>query len=182
MNLNINIQRLTDETFAEPVAHFLQQQVTALFPQIPGLQQRPDLLALRETYTAPRCALFFATAQAKVVGTVALRPYDDRLPDMRGVYDLPTTAEVVRCYVQAEQRGQGMGTLLLAQLEAFAQANGFETLCLHTHRHLPGGLPFWSRQGFTIRHERAPTADDMGVVYMDRALIRPSETAHKSRR
>lgn len=99
-----------------------------------------------------------------------MRPYDDRLTAVRGHYDLERTAEVGRCYVAAARRGLGVGQALMRVLVAEARQAGYTTLCLHTHRHLPGGFAFWSRQGFAVRAEDQPdpARGVMGTVYMDR--------------
>lgn len=154
--------------------HFVQEQLRALFPTLADLDRRPDLLQLEATYLRPdRAALFTATGEAgELLGTIAVRPYDDRLAAVRGRYDLPVTAEVTRCYVRPDRRGQGVGRALAGHLDHFVQAAGFQTLCLHTHRHLPGGLPFWLRQGFTICAEQALAPDNsgLGVVYLERGV------------
>ena len=160
------------------VRAFLQGEVRTLFPVLPGLDQRPDLLNLEETYLrGHRAALLAAFGKGgEVIGSVALRPYDDRLAAVRGVYDLERTAEVGRCYVAAARRGQGVGQALMRALTAEAQRAGYTALCLHTHRHLPGGFAFWSRQGFAIRAEDRPdpARGEIGTVYMDRPTDGPA--------
>lgn len=101
---------------------------------LPGLDGRPDLVGLKAVYVEAARSAFFVSLdeQGEVIGTAALRPYDDRLPDMRGVYDPGHTAEVWRCYVRSDQRGRGVGTALLRQLSDFAREAGFSTLCLPT--------------------------------------------------
>ena len=156
----------------------MQGEVRALFSALPGLDQRPNLLNLEETYLRPaRAALLAAFSEGgEVIGSVALQPYDDRLSAVRGVYDLERTAEVRRCYVAAARRGQGAGQTLMRALTAEARRAGYTALCLHTHRHLPRGFAFWSRQGFAVRAEDRPdpARGEMGTVYMDRPTGDPA--------
>ena len=169
--LSLTVRPPTAAELSE-VRTFLQGEVRALFPDLPGLDRRPDLLNLEATYLRPaRAALLAAFGEGgEVIGSVTLRPYDDRLTAVRGVYDLERTAEVGRWYVAATRRGQGVGQALMRALTAEARRAGYTALCLHTHRHLPGGFAFWSRQGFAVRAEDRPdpARGEMGTVYMDR--------------
>ncbi|UUZ97204.1 GNAT family N-acetyltransferase [Paenibacillus sp. P25] len=96
---------------------------------------------------------------------MALLRYDNRIPSLKGAYAERNTAEIVKCYVDASVRRNGIGSELVKAALALAARAGYEVLYLHTHRFLPGAVSFWRRQGFEIRLE---TGDELQTVHLDR--------------
>ncbi|SCM83318.1 Acetyltransferase (GNAT) family (modular protein) [uncultured Sporomusa sp.] len=151
------------------VLAFIIPMLHEIYPNIPDVAVRWDLANMEEAYTLdPKTALFAALNQdGKVVGTIAIRPYDDRFGKVKGCYDMTSTAELSRCYIDSSLRRQGIAGRLLAAMEDYCRSVGYSTICLHTHRFLPGGYPFWLSQQFIIR---ALGNDPLDTVYMDKSL------------
>ena len=154
----------------KPALDFIIPMLQEIFPNMADVLVRWDLDNLAETYTVnPKTAMFAAFDKAgKVVATIAIRPYDDRLDKVKGCYDITKTAELSRCYVDSSLRRQGIAGELLAILEEYCRSVGYSGICLHTHRFLPGGYPFWLSSGFAVRklgNDRDET------IYMDKSLV-----------
>lgn len=149
---------------------FIIPMLHEIYPNISGVVVRWDLANMEETYTVdPKTAMFAAFDQAgKVVATIAIRPYDDRLEKVKGYYDVTKTAELSRCYVDSSLRRQGIAGKLLAVLEDYCRSVGYNDVCLHTHRFLPGGYPFWLSKEFAVR---ALGNDKDETIYMDKSLV-----------
>ncbi len=162
------IRRITAAD-AGPVLDFILPMLQEVYPNIAGVADRWDLTHLEEAYVLPANAALFAAFDndGKVVGTVAINPYDDRLAAVAGCYDRAVTAELSRCYVKTTLRRQGIACRLVASIEAYCRAQGYRRICLHTHKFLPGGFPFWLSQGYLIRRENT---DELETVYMDKDI------------
>ncbi|MBD7959245.1 GNAT family N-acetyltransferase [Comamonas avium] len=57
---------------------------------------------------------------------------------------------MTRLYVDPEYRKLGLATQLVKQLKLHAIENHADTLYLHTHSFLSGGLIFWNIKGFEL--------------------------------
>lgn len=102
-----------------------------------------------------------------LVGTIAVRPYDDRMAEVKGRYAQKKTAEMVRCYIDKSLRRKGIGTLLVREIFKACAAFKYEMIYLHTHKFLPGGFNFWQKQGFTITVD---TNDKDETVHMEKVM------------
>jgi GNAT superfamily N-acetyltransferase len=162
------IRKITAEDIV-PALDFIIPMLKEVYPTIPDVAVRWDLANMEEAYVIPDNSVMFAAFEdsGQVVGTVAIRPYDNRVEALRGYYDVPVTAEVSRCYVNNSLRRQGIASVLVAAIEEYCQQYGYQTICLHTHRFLPGGFPFWINQGYIIRKEKP---EELKTVYMDKLL------------
>lgn len=149
---------------------FIIPMLQEIFPNMADVLVRWDLANFAETYTVnPKTAMFAAFDQAgKVVATIAIRPYDDRIAKVKGCYDITKTAELSRCYVDSSLRRLGIAGKLLAVLEEYCRSVGYSDICLHTHHFLPGGYPFWLSSGFAVR---AFGNDKDETIYMDKSLV-----------
>ncbi|SMD01451.1 GNAT family N-acetyltransferase [Sporomusa malonica] len=163
------IRRVTANDVAAALA-FIIPMLHEVYPNIPDVAVRWDLANMEEAYVSQENSVMFAAFDnaGQVVGTIAIRPYDDRIEAVRGYYDLPGTAELSRCYVKSSLRRQGLAGVLVAAIESYCRQYGYQTICLHTHRFLPGGFPFWLSQGYMIRTERT---EEIETVYMDKDVF-----------
>lgn len=154
------------------VQQFLLQQCKELYGGEISANQYKDIENLDKNYIEPgRNAVFGAfTPAGKLTGTIAVSTYNDRIASLKGRYQLGTTAEIGRCYIDAQLRRQGIGSLLFNQAIAFCQEQGYQTLYLHTHRFLPGGFLFWEKQGFLITLDED---DSHETVHMEKILLVP---------
>ncbi|MEC7395856.1 MAG: GNAT family N-acetyltransferase, partial [Pseudomonadota bacterium] len=75
-------------------------------------------------YASPKGCLLFARVQGEAAGSVALRPLEDNI------------GEVKRLYVRPGFRGYGLGRRLFGDIVAFARAAGYASLRLDTIRGL----------------------------------------------
>jgi len=149
---------------------FIIPMLHEIYPNMSDVVTRWDLANMEETYTVdPKTAMFAAFDQAgRVVATIAIRPYDDRIEKVKGYYDVTKTAELSRCYVDSSLRRQGIAGELLAVLEDYCRRVGYSDICLHTHHFLPGGYPFWLSREFAVR-EFGNDRDE--TIYMDKSLV-----------
>jgi GNAT superfamily N-acetyltransferase len=82
-----------------------------------------------------------AEIDGEIVGTVAIRPKDER------------TCEVKRLYLRSDQRGRGLGQALYAHAEAFARAAGFERIWLDSSRRFAKAHRLYERNGFVLAEQ-----------------------------
>lgn len=90
-------------------------------------------------FLAPGGCFLVARRGAEILGCVGLVPVADRAG----------TAEVKRLWVAQPARGTGLGTQLMAAIEARARAGGFERLVLDTNGVLVEAVAFYRRAGWT---------------------------------
>jgi len=140
-----------------------------MFPMLDPDVLPLDLKNFEQHYMLPDAALFIAISEeARVIGSIGVVRYDNRIAEIEGLYDSAVTAEIVKCYVDPHYRRGGLGSLLFAEALRFMQKSGYQTAYLHTHRFLPGAVAFWQRNGFTVRMEQA---DDWQTVHMDQPVL-----------
>jgi putative acetyltransferase len=109
----------------------LDAYAIALYP--PESNHLLDVASLSD----PDVSLLVARADGEAVGCGAI------LRDPRG------WGEVKRMFVRPDQRGQGIGARLLAELEALAAGDGLGELRLETGIHNTEALALYRRAGFT---------------------------------
>jgi GNAT superfamily N-acetyltransferase len=96
----------------------------------------------------PRRSLFIARIEGKLVGTAAVKPCSLRTPPNPGWladrYNDPSVCELVRVWIGAAGRRQGVGRSLVRQAARWATREaGYQTVYLHTNTNAPGAEPFW---------------------------------------
>jgi len=171
-NQKISIRRMEKNDIDAALA-FILPTLREIYSNIPNVTARWDLSNMEDAYIKREGAVMFLAVdqQGNVVGTAASCRYDDRIAGVKGRYDCRSTAEVSRCYVDPSLRRQGIGQQLFAALEEYNRSIGFDTFCLHTHRFLPGGFPFWLSRDFVILREGG---DQFETVYMDKRIDLPA--------
>ncbi|MGW2980018.1 GNAT family N-acetyltransferase [Streptomyces humidus] len=111
-------------------------------------------------------------ASGEVVATAAL---DSRgpahPPNPRHVaerYPVGTTAQLRRVYVRPEHRRRGLARRLVAELLAFAVADGgYRSVYLHTDPAVEGAEAFWRSLGAVVHDEREEADGGQGIVHFD---------------
>jgi GNAT superfamily N-acetyltransferase len=96
----------------------------------------PELRALASYYAGQGGALWAAEEAGRVVGVVGTRPLVD------GAW------EVCKMYVDAAQRGTGLGQALLGAAEGFARAAGGSEMKLWTDTRFERAHRFYEKQGY----------------------------------
>ncbi|SDW71274.1 GNAT family N-acetyltransferase [Paenibacillus sp. PDC88] len=146
------IRKIEAKPYDQVIA-FVMKIRKEVFPMLSSEQLPQDLDQFEQHYVLRKNAAFFAAIaeDGSVLGTIGICPYDGRLKQIEGRYDLSTTAEVVKCYTDSTCRRSGIGTALFEAAASFSRDAGYETLYLHTHAFLPGAIPFWTAKGFTDR-------------------------------
>ncbi len=83
-------------------------------------------------------------------------------------YPCGTTAQLRRVYVRREHRRRGLARRLVAELLAFAAADGgYGALYLHTDPAVEGAEAFWRSLGTVVHDEREGVTGGQGVVHFD---------------
>lgn len=124
-------------------------------------------------------------ADGEVVATGAL---DSRgplhPPNPRHVaerYPSGETAQLRRVYVRREHRRRGLARRLVADLLAFAAADGgYRSVYLHTDPSVEGAEGFWRSIGTVVHDEREDQDGGNGVVHFDVPLDALPTTAYSA--
>ena len=80
------------------------------------------------------------------------------------------TGEIKRMFVAPEARRQGVGTFLLAGLEAIAAGEGVRVLRLETGIRQPAAIALYRRAGYVARGPFGGYGADPLCVFMEKAL------------
>jgi len=97
-----------------------------------------DLRSIDGRYAPPRGGFWIAEREGMLVGSVAIRPKDER------------TCELKRLYVSPSARGSGLGQRLYEHAEAFARAAGYRTIWLDSSRRFGKAHRLYERNGFVL--------------------------------
>src|SRR5207244_2487572 len=125
------------EAFESPDAQRLIAALDARLAELYPPEQRfgPNLKA--DHLDRGQGTFLVAREDGRAVGCGAIRLLD------------PTTAEAKRMYVEPDQRGRGVGSVVLAGLEAAARQLGVRRLVLETGIYQDAALSLYRRAGFT---------------------------------
>jgi putative acetyltransferase len=99
-------------------------------------EETPDLLAFDQTYDGRAGAFFVAELAGAVVGSIGVRLGPTGL------------AEIVRLYLAASLRGQGVGRRLVDAAVAWARANGARVVELWSDTRFTDAHRLYTRYGF----------------------------------
>lgn len=117
----------------------IQQAMGCSIPDLVGMGMESYIASVMESVcrsNPPESAFYVATIQGRAVGMGGLR----RLPD--------GSAEVVRIYTQPENRGRGIGTMVLQQLISEARRFGYANLKLDTGAFMKAAQAIYKAAGF----------------------------------
>ncbi|BDI21959.1 GNAT family N-acetyltransferase [Herbiconiux sp. L3-i23] len=93
-----------------------------------------------------------------------------------------TSAEIKRMYVRPENRGSGVSTAILRELEAEALRRGWSTLRLETGTEQPDAIRFYEREGYrSIDPFGSYIGSPISVCY-ERGLGAPGEPTGRAER
>jgi putative acetyltransferase len=109
-----------------------------------------DLHEAHERYAGDRAGLWVLDDEGDVVGTVAIRPKDER------------TCEIKRLYLRPDVRGSGLGQRLYEHAEAFARRAGYERIWLDSSRRFTRARKLYERNGFVLLEEVDNAWEDNG--------------------
>ncbi len=128
-----------------------------------------DIINMKEVYIdEPRNSIIGAfDKENNLIGTIAIRQYEDRIEAVRGIYTIDKTAELGRMYIKEELRRKGVGSLLFNKMVEFCRESEYETIYLHTHKHLPGGFDFWKKSGFIVKIEED---NEEETIHMEKSI------------
>ncbi|MEH0548227.1 GNAT family N-acetyltransferase [Streptomyces sp. B21-105] len=83
-------------------------------------------------------------------------------------YPCGTTAQLRRVYVRPEHRRRGLARRMVAELLAFAVADGgYRSVYLHTDPAVEGAEAFWRSLATVVHDEREEADGGQGVVHFD---------------
>ncbi|HEX8792609.1 MAG TPA: GNAT family N-acetyltransferase [Polyangiaceae bacterium] len=100
-----------------------------------------DMREAHERYAGDRAGFWVLDDAGEVVGTVAIRPKDER------------TCEVKRLYLRPDARGSGLGQRLYDHAESFARRAGYERIWLDSSRRFTRARKLYERNGFVLLEE-----------------------------
>lgn len=161
------IKELQEDDTKE-AGRFLLETMKEAFPFPLTETARLDAQYMNERFIKPQGTVIIgAYIDGVIAGTIAVRPYDDRIVSLKGRYNLEETCEIIKCYVDPSMRQKGVGTALLTELLHFCSRHHYHTLYLHTQLFLEGGLSFWKKHGFEVTAEEK---DEWETVHMEGKL------------
>lgn len=154
MNLQkpYSIKKVEKEDSAK-VIEFMVRMRKELFPMLSQSELPADILHFEQHYVQRENAGVYAAffQNGEVLGTIGICPYDDRFAELQKYYEQTKTAEIVKCYIDADYRRLGIGSKLFNEALKFSSDSGYQKLYLHSHPFLPGGISFWRAKGFEDR-------------------------------
>ncbi|WP_226669831.1 GNAT family N-acetyltransferase [Metabacillus litoralis] len=151
------------------VGDFLEKTMKSVFPYPLSEASKKDITEMDTLFLEKEKATFLAAFKdGKVVGTIAVRPYDDRFATLKNRYEIQTTCEIVKCYVDQDLRREGIGSALFSHIEQYCKEAGYKTMYLHTQKFFPGGLSFWQKKEFTIILDEL---DAMETVHLEKVIL-----------
>nr|WP_321224180.1 GNAT family N-acetyltransferase [uncultured Psychroserpens sp.] len=120
-----------------------------------------EVLSKPETYIINKGGhIFFAVANKKVLGTVALMPTKD-----------PRVFELTKMAVSPEQRGQKIGQHLLQHCIDFAQTNNYKALMLYSATKLENAIYIYRKFGFKELELEKNSPYDRSDIKMELKLV-----------
>ncbi|WP_049786664.1 GNAT family N-acetyltransferase [Evansella cellulosilytica] len=142
--------QLATEDKREEISNFVITMLEELYPTGAFNPNPTDLVKFNTIYLNRPIASFYIALNhsRQIVGTAAIRPYDDRFSFLGDLKLVHPVCEMTRFYVEASYRGIGIGKELYALTENYAFATGYKTSYLHTSKYLPGGYHFWKSRGY----------------------------------
>lgn len=127
-----------------------------------------DIDKLTETYLENKNSAFYvAKIDNRIIGTIGVRPYDKNYQEFRDIYDNKNTLSIWRHYISKEFRRQGIGKLLLNQIELFAKKKNFKYIYLHTQKTIPGSLEYWISRDYEIILD---VNDELKTVHLQKVI------------
>lgn len=127
-----------------------------------------DIFDLKQQYILQERNLLLCAWSEKqeLIATLAVCQYDDRITELRGHYNLPETAEICRCYVDARYRRQGIGSRLFALAQMFCQQQNIKPYIFILIISCTEGIIFWLRKDFSVVMDMQ---DEWQLVHMQRS-------------
>ncbi|MFF5493366.1 GNAT family N-acetyltransferase [Streptomyces aquilus] len=134
-----------------------------------------DIIDPAAAYLVPSRHTLLVAVDPDGGGTVATAALDARgpahPPNPRHIadrYPSGETAQVRRLYVRPEHRRRGLARRLVAELLAFAAADGaYRSVYLHTDPSVPGAEPFWRSLGKLVHDERDDPDGGNSVLHFE---------------
>jgi len=83
----------------------------------------------------------------------------------------PTSMEVKRMYTSPNSRGQGIATIILKELEAWANEMGYKSCVLETGKKQPEAIALYKKNGYTIIPNYGQYAGIENSVCFEKAVI-----------
>jgi putative acetyltransferase len=109
-------------------------------------------------FNGPRATFVVARLEGTAVGCGALVPVDD------------TIAELKRMYVDPLQRGKGIATRILEELQDFARVCDYDIIRLETGVKQPESIALYGKSGFYRIPNYPPFEDDATAVCFEKRI------------
>jgi putative acetyltransferase len=111
-----------------------------------------------ELVSAPRSVFLIARRDGKAVGCGALVPIDE------------FHVEVKRTFVDREERGLGIATIILEELEHLAREFGYDVMRLETGNRQPESIALYAKAGFYRIPNYPPFENDHSALCFEKRI------------
>lgn len=157
-------------TQVKEAADFMARVMAEVYPILTPGAIASKVQSMDEVYLKQADANLLAVLDGpgRIVATAATKRWDDRIRAVRGQWSSNITAELEKVYVHKELRREGLGNLLVGGAEELCRSHGYDRICLHTHRFLPGACDFWLARGYRVVAE---SDNDWQTVFMEKTLV-----------
>lgn len=130
------------DPLATPLLRELAIEYSSRYGRSPGVQYEELKSYPAREFAPPDGVLVIALAGGVPVAGGAYRRYD------------PETAELKRIWTSKEQRGRGLGKLVVAELERSARGRGYRRIYLTTGWNQPEAVALYLATGYTPLYDR----------------------------
>ena len=159
IQLSVRFVRSDDE-LAKPLLADLEREYDSRYgdhfgePASVELQRYPAA-----EFAPPHGAFLVLIEDGEPVAGGAFKRFDDR------------TAELKRVWTHPDRRGRGLGTRVVAELEAAARHLGYTRIYLTTGFRQPEAVALYLSSGYTPRFDPSRPAEEIGIHAFDKSLV-----------
>lgn len=157
--LSVRFVRADDE-LARPLIADLEREYDGRYGEYFGEPASVELQRYPASeFAPPHGAFLLVLEDGEPVAGGAFKRYDDR------------TAELKRVWTHPEHRGRGLGTRVVAELEAAARHLGYTRVHLTTGFRQPEAVALYLASGYTPRFDPSLPAEEIGIHAFDKSLV-----------
>lgn len=163
-----NVMRRVEKLDCETVRRYKESIIRFIFESVKGSAYEESYLISDAEEKYEEMLIYISERKAIVLGVIE----DEKFAGMVWGYTYPFRDDKLRMYisilhVDESLRGQGIGGILMEQMEKEALKSGYKSLFLHAEAFNTGAIKFYERIGFQPERiqmvKRIPSINDDGI-------------------